>query len=197
MSKYSEGIYASDLVKLPCFDVPVQIRRQTDDGRMVATGNFTAGEPPPFRSLFLFARSMTFPLIAVKEAPVPAQRNSDGQPPSLLNRTSATHRSWSIRSEPISPFVLSSPTTGPITPPAKSAQRPQSPSVLLQPKIAPRLPIALSAGVGGSGAAAVAASATSAATYTHPHRGRPSFIGIHCTPSSLTALSILPLLLAS
>ncbi|ELR21133.1 domain found in dishevelled, egl10, and pleckstrin domain containing protein [Acanthamoeba castellanii str. Neff] len=37
MTKYSEGLFASDVVKLPCFGAPVQIRYKADDTRVAGT----------------------------------------------------------------------------------------------------------------------------------------------------------------
>lgn len=44
MSKYSEALFASDVVKMPCFDAPVQIRKAADSTRVVSSlaGGFAA-----------------------------------------------------------------------------------------------------------------------------------------------------------
>jgi hypothetical protein len=54
MTKYSEGLFASDVVTLPCFGAPVQIRYKADDARVAGTqasslaAGFAAasGKPP-------------------------------------------------------------------------------------------------------------------------------------------------------
>jgi hypothetical protein len=42
INKYSEGIFASDVVKLPCFDAPVQLRAKAEDARVTGAAQATS-----------------------------------------------------------------------------------------------------------------------------------------------------------